>query len=65
MKTILFDILMIAFVVGLSATFFFHLGSIIEWRQDQIREELTDREIQDLTEMRVMREWELQEQNQN
>ncbi len=65
MKTILFDILMIALVVGLSAAFFFQLGSIIEGRQEQTREELTEREIQDLTEMRVMREWELQQQNQN
>lgn len=65
MKTILFDILMIAITVALSAAFFFQLGSIIEGRQDQTREELTEREIQDLTEMRVMREWELQQQKQN
>ena len=51
---------MIVLVVGLSAAFFFQLGSIIEGRQHQTREELTEREIQDLTEMRVMREWELQ-----
>ena len=56
---------MIVLVVGLSAAFFFQLGSIIEGRQDQTREELTDREIQDLTEMRVMREWELEQQKQN
>lgn len=65
MKTILFDILMIALVVGLSAAFFFQLGSIIEGRQEQTSEELTEREIQDLTEMRVMREWELEQQKQN
>lgn len=56
---------MTTFAVGLSAAFFFQLGSIIEGRQEQTREELTEREIQDLTEMRVMREWELQQQNQN
>ena len=65
MKTILLDILMIALVVGLSAAFFFQLGSIIEGRQDQTREDLTEREIQDLTEMRVMREWELEQQKEN
>ena len=65
MKTILFDILMTTFAVGLSAAFFFQLGSIIEGRQEQTSEELTEREIQDLTEMRVMREWELEQQKQN
>lgn len=60
MKTILLDLLMIALVVVLSAAFFFQLGRIIEGRQEQNEHELTEREIQDLTEMRVMREWELQ-----
>jgi hypothetical protein len=60
MKTMLFDIAMTILVVTLSSAFFFQLGRIIEGRQGQTREELTEREIQDLTEMRVMREWELQ-----
>ena len=62
MKTILLDITIIALVIILSAAFFFRLGKIIEGRQED-RQELTEREIQDLTEMRVMREWELQQQN--
>jgi hypothetical protein len=65
MKTMLFDISMTVLVVGLSAAFFFQLGRIIEGRQEQTRDELTEREIQDLTEMRVMREWELQQQKEN
>ena len=60
MKTILLDITIIALVIILSAGFFFRLGEIIEGRQEDNRE-LTEREIQDLTEMRVMREWELQQ----
>jgi hypothetical protein len=60
MKTMLLDIAMTVLVVGLSAAFFFQLGRIIEGRQEQTREDLTEREIQDLTEMRVMREWQLQ-----
>lgn len=63
MKTILIDITIIALVIILSAALFFQIGKIIEGRQEQTREELTEREIQDLTEMRVMREWELQQQN--
>ena len=63
MKAILLDITIIALVIILSAFFFFHLGKIIEGRQEQGHEELTKREIQDLTEMRVMREWELRNQN--
>jgi hypothetical protein len=62
MKTILLDITIIALVIILSAALFFRLGKIIEGRQED-RRELTEREIQDLTEMRVMREWELQQQN--
>jgi hypothetical protein len=62
MKTILLDITIIALVIILSAALFFHLGKIIEGRQEDQRE-LSEREIQDLTEMRVMREWELQQQN--
>lgn len=62
MKTILLDITIIALVIILSAAFFFRLGKIIEGRQED-RQELTEREIQDLTKMRVMREWELQQQN--
>jgi hypothetical protein len=62
MKTILLDITIIALVIILSASFFFRLGKIIEGRQED-RRELSEREIQDLTEMRVMREWELQQQN--
>jgi hypothetical protein len=60
MKTILLDITIIALVIILSATLFFRLGKIIEGRQEDQRE-LTEREIQNLTEMRVMREWELQQ----
>ena len=60
MKTILLDIAIILVVIILSAALFFHLGKIIEGRQEDQRE-LTEREIQDLTEMRVMREWELQQ----
>ena len=59
MKTILLDIAIILVVIILSAALFFHLGKIIEGRQEDQRE-LSEREIQDLTEMRVMREWELQ-----
>lgn len=62
MKTMLFDIAMTILVVGLSSAFFFQLGRIIEGRQEQTREQLTEREIQDLTEMRIAREWALQEQ---
>jgi hypothetical protein len=62
MKTILLDITIIALTVAISALLFFHLGKIIENRQENNRE-LSEREIQDLTEMRVMREWELQQQN--
>jgi hypothetical protein len=62
MKTILLDIAIIALVIILSAALFFHLGKIIEGRQGDQRE-LSEREIQDLTEMRVMREWELAQQN--
>jgi hypothetical protein len=62
MKTILLDIAIILVVIILSAALFFHLGKIIEGRQEDQRE-LTGREIQDLTEMRVMREWELAQQN--
>ena len=62
MKTILLDITIIALVIILSAALFFRIGKIIEGRQED-RQELTEREIQDLTEMRVMREWELQQQN--
>jgi uncharacterized protein YpmB len=62
MKTILLDIAIILVVIILSAALFFHLGKIIEGRQEDQRE-LSEREIQDLTEMRVMREWELQQQN--
>ena len=62
MKTILLDIAIILVVIILSAALFFHLGKIIEGRQED-QQELTEREIQDLTEMRVMREWELQQQN--
>jgi uncharacterized protein YpmB len=62
MKTILLDITIIALVIILSAALFFRIGKIIEGRQEDQRE-LTEREIQDLTEMRVMREWELQQQN--
>jgi hypothetical protein len=62
MKTILLDIAIIALVILLSAALFFHLGKIIEGRQEDQRE-LSEREIQDLTEMRVMREWELAQQN--
>jgi uncharacterized protein YpmB len=60
MKTILLDIAIILVVIILSAALFFHLGKIIEGRQED-QQELTEREIQDLTEMRVMREWELQQ----
>ena len=60
MKTILLDIAIILVVIILSAALFFHLGKIIEGRQEDQRE-LSEREIQDLTEMRVMREWELQQ----
>ena len=60
MKTILLDIAIILVVIILSAALFFHLGKIIEGRQED-RQELSEREIQDLTEMRVMREWELQQ----
>jgi hypothetical protein len=62
MKTILLDIAIIALTVAISALLFFHLGKIIEGRHESNRE-LSEREIQDLTEMRVMREWELQQQN--
>ena len=62
MKTMLFDIAMTILVVVLSSAFFFNLGKIIEGRQEQTREQLTEREIQDLTEMRIAREWALQEQ---
>ena len=62
MKTILLDIAIIALVIILSAALFFRIGKIIEGRQED-RQELTEREIQDLTEMRMMREWELQQQN--
>ena len=62
MKTILLDIAILIVVIILSAALFFHLGKIIEGRQEDQRE-LSEREIQDLTEMRVMREWELQQQN--
>jgi uncharacterized protein YpmB len=62
MKTILLDIAIILVVIILSAALFFHLGKIIEGRQEDQRE-LSEREIQDLTEMRVMREWELAQQN--
>lgn len=62
MKTMLFDIAMTALVIGLSSAFFFNLGKIIEGRQEQTHEQLTEREIQDLTEMRIAREWALQEQ---
>ena len=64
MKTMLFDITMTVLVIGLSAAFFFQLGRIIEGRQEQTRDELTEREIQDLTEMRVMREWQLQSEKE-
>ena len=59
MKTILLDITIIALTVAISALLFFHLGKIIEDRQENNRE-LSEREISDLTEMRVMREWQLQ-----
>jgi len=62
MKTILLDITIIALTVAISALLSFRLGKIIEGRQENNRE-LSEREIQDLTEMRVMREWELQQQN--
>ena len=65
MKTILIDIAMTILVIGLSSAFFFQLGRIIEGRQEQSREQLSEREIQNLTEMRVMREWALQEQKEN
>jgi hypothetical protein len=63
MKTILLDITIIALTVAISALLFFHLGKIIEGRQENNRE-LSEREIQDLTEMRVMREWELQSEKE-
>jgi uncharacterized membrane protein len=52
MKTILLDIAIILVVIILSAALFFHLGKIIEGRQED-QQERTGREIQDLTEMRI------------
>lgn len=60
MKTYLFDISMTLLAIGLFATLFYQLGRGVEERKAQIEERLTEREIQDLTEMRVMREWELE-----
>jgi uncharacterized membrane protein len=62
MKTILLDIAIILVVIILSAALFFHLGKIIEGRQED-QQERTGRDIQDLTEMRIDREWELAQQN--
>jgi hypothetical protein len=45
MKTILLDIAIILVVIILSAALFFHLGKIIEGRQEDQRE-LSEREIQ-------------------
>lgn len=63
MKTILIDIAISIFAASACVAGLFQLGKIIEGRQVRTEERLSERDIQNLTEMRVQREWELLEQN--
>jgi hypothetical protein len=62
-KLIIADLSVIIAIVAIGATAFYQLGRIIESRQTEKIEAELDQAISDLTEMRVMREWELQQQN--
>ena len=57
------DLSVIIAIIAIGATAFYQLGRIIESRQTEKIEAELDHAISDLTEMRVMREWELQQQN--
>lgn len=59
MKTILIDMAISILAASACVAGLFQLGQILEKHQDETEQRLSDREIQSLTEMRVMREWEL------